>query len=114
MRLNRHDYDLLYMVYAGKTIPRGRRWTDQTEKLSRLGCLAESQDGSTVRITAYGRAQLQRVRGVGLAVGRVPPGYVLVPRRATPEMLEAARANGPVFNALSYGDLLRAAPRLKL
>lgn len=113
MRMTRHDYDLLYRVYSSQWVQYEQTSSRLTvNKLTRMGCLTTSDDGR-LDITDYGRAQLQRVRGVGKGLFQTPRGYTLVPTNPTPEMLEAARRLGPVFNASSYRLMLLAAPKVK-
>lgn len=111
MRLTRHDYDLMQRIHENGAVLQQQAFAGQPEKLERGNLLTVHASGR-MTLTAYGRRQLQRVRGIGQGLFKVPPGYVLVPRQITPEMLEAARAWGPNFTAASYRNMLSRAPKV--
>lgn len=111
MRMNRHDYDLLYRIYSSTTTREAVAFEGQADKLAAAGCLTISN--GYLHITEYGKAQMQRVRGVGAGTFKVPKGFALVPTKPTPAMLEAARRYGPSLTYSSYTLMLQVAPKVK-
>lgn len=111
MRLTRHDYDLMQRIHENGKTRRMQAFAGQPAKLE-AGNLLNIDAADYMTLTDYGRRQLQRVRGIGQGLFKVPPGYVLVPRKITPEMLDAARAWGPNFTAASYRNMLSRAPKV--
>lgn len=111
MRLTRHDYDLMQRIHEHDLLHTRLAFAGQPEKLE-AGNLVTVHSSGNMTLTAYGRRQLQRVRGVGQGLFKVPPGYALVPLKITPEMLEAAREYGPNFTAGSYRNMLSRAPKV--
>ena len=85
-RLSRFDYDVLTQAHVEGYVPVS--WCDKPGQLDRL--LASrtliEQHGSLV-LTAHGRNELHRVRGLGESTV-VPEGFFLAPRRPTDAFLK--------------------------
>lgn len=111
-KMTRHDYDLLARVYSYPGVRSSTAGPDQIEKLIANGCLIEH--AGRLSITAFGRVQLDRVRGTGLGSFKVPTGYALVPRKITQEMVDAAAKSGARLTQSGYTQILFAAPKVKL
>ena len=110
IRLTRHDYDLVFRVHTEPFVRSARTSNKQLDKLIHSGCVTEN--GNCLALTAFGREQLDRVRGVGGRPVKLPVGYMLMPKTLTPEMIEEASRRGVRLTQTAWTQILHSAPKL--
>ena len=110
IRLTRHDYDLMFRVHTEPHVRTARISNAQLDKLVYGGYVTDN--GGKLALTAFGREQLDRVRGVGGRPAKLPVGYMLMPKTLTPEMIEGASSRGVRLTQTAWTQILHSAPKL--